>query len=365
MEEDLRQLKNYYRQNFVRDIAVHISENYSKFKSDDFVSDVLNDDWASYELKHRMQHISMNIYKYLPDDYEQVLDILWYIPDKLVGYEMSGFLLMCFPDIVEKYGMDDWELSMKALAHFTKTSSSEFAVRPFILKNKDKMLNQMIEWSYSDNYHVRRLSSEGCRPRLPWSFALTDFKKDPTLIIPILENLKEDKSEYVRKSVANNLNDISKDNPDIVIDIAKKWYGNNKNTDRIVKHGCRTMLKKSMADVLDIFGYCKILPASAAVGIPNVVKIGSDVDINIDMSFDDIAVSNLRIEYAVYYPRKNGQLSKKIFQVSERGVIKPSISIVKRHSFKQMSTRTHYAGDCRIDLIINGQVCTFVDFKLI
>ena len=111
---------------------------------------------------------------------------------------------------------------MQALQHFTVNSSAEFAIRPFLLRYPSQALAQMVTWSKSDNYHVRRLASEGCRPRLPWAMALPAYKKDPSDILIILENLIDDKILYVRRSVANNLNDISKDNAEVVIDFAKR-----------------------------------------------------------------------------------------------------------------------------------------------
>ena len=116
-------------------------------------------------------------------------------------------------------------------------------------------MEQMYLWSRHENEHVRRLASEGCRPSLPWGQALVRFKKDPAPILPILQQLKADPSPYVRKSVANNLNDISKTHPDLVVKMAKEWYGENEFTDWIVKHGCRTLLKNGNCEVLAIFGY--------------------------------------------------------------------------------------------------------------
>src|SRR5690606_35694045 len=132
----------------------------------------------------------------------------------LNGY---GFATMIFPDFVEVYGLDDWDASLPALAQFTQQSSAEFAVRPFLLRDQPRMLAQMALWAEHDSEHLRRLASEGCRPRLPWAMALPALKADPTPILPILDRLKDDPSEYVRRSVANNLNDISKDNPQIAL----------------------------------------------------------------------------------------------------------------------------------------------------
>ena len=140
---------------------------------------------------------------------------------------------------------------MKAIEFITQFITCEFAVRPFLLKYGDKMMNQMRAWSLHKSHKVRRLASEGSRPRLPWAMAIPALKKNPMPVLTILENLKNDPSESVRRSVANNLNDISKDRPGMVLKIANAWKGQNKETDAIVRHGCRTLLKHGHPEVLD------------------------------------------------------------------------------------------------------------------
>ncbi len=134
---------------------------------------------------------------------------------------------MVFTEYVENFGLEHYDISMSAMEFITQFISCEYAIRPFIIRYPGKAMKQMLQWSKHESLHVRRFSSEGCRPRLPWAMALPALKKDPTLILPILENLKDDSSEFVRKSVANNLNDIAKDNPDTVLGIVKRWQGNS------------------------------------------------------------------------------------------------------------------------------------------
>ena len=143
----------------------------------------------------------------------------------------------------------------KAIERITQFTSCEFAVRPFIIKYPKEMMKQMLVWSKHEHWGVRRLSSEGCRPRLPWAMALPNLKENPAPIIPILENLKNDISRFVRLSVANNLNDIAKDNPETVISLVKKWQGKSENVNWVIKHGSRTLLKQGNADVMEIFGF--------------------------------------------------------------------------------------------------------------
>ena len=243
-------LKNMYNRESLYEVAVAIQSVYNSFKVDEFIKSTMDETWNNLELKARCRKISMSLGMYLPEDYKEALSIL---EKSVTGFYFAFF----FPDFVEVYGQDDinWDLSISALERNTEYWSSEFAVRAFIIKDEDRMMAQMRKWSKHKSEHVRRLASEGCRPQLPWGQAISKFKKDPTPVLPILEQLKTDTSTYVQKSVANNLNDISKTHPDLVISIAKDWYGKNKSTNWIVKHGCRTLLKKGNRDVLALFGY--------------------------------------------------------------------------------------------------------------
>ncbi len=214
--------KDIYDQRYISMLSEHIVSSYSRFERDDFISNVFDGDWESRELKQRMRHIANTLHLSLPQDYSQAIKILRDAFSKIdAGHGLEN---MIFQDYVEVYGMEDVETSLQALEHFTVGSSSEFAIRRFILRYPARTMQQMRKWATDDDHHIRRLSCEGCRPRLPWAISLPAFKEDPKEIIEILEILKDDESEYVRKSVANNLNDISKDNPLVVIDIAKRWF---------------------------------------------------------------------------------------------------------------------------------------------
>jgi 3-methyladenine DNA glycosylase AlkC len=219
-------LKNLYNKSFFNELINVLCQVYPCFPHQRFLKLIFDDDWDEKELKARMRHITLCLHQCLPD-YDQAIPIL----KAAAAHFQNTFEHMFFPDYVECYGLDDYDISVDALEHFTQFSSSEFAVRPFIIKYPDKMMSQMNRWATHDNEHVRRLASEGCRPRLPWAMQLPLFKLDPAPVMHTLARLKNDESLYVRRSVANNLNDISKDHPEIVVQIAKSWFGNNKHTD--------------------------------------------------------------------------------------------------------------------------------------
>ncbi len=256
---------------------------------------------------------------------------------------------------------------MKAIELFTQYSTGEFAVRPFFLRYESQMTQQMLQWSTHENYHVRRLSSEGSRPRLPWGVALKKFKLDPSPIFPILENLKNDESEYVRKSVANNLNDILKDNPDIVLQTCKRWQGASKNTDWIVKHGLRTLLKKGDARALDIIGVNQNLKISIAnFTIDHEVKIGQDLHFSFELISRESKATEVRMEYIVEYLKANGSHSPKTFKISERQLDpKESILIERKQSFLERTTRKHYPGIHALSIVINGNQMTRKEFTVL
>ncbi|OQX95193.1 DNA alkylation repair protein, partial [candidate division KSB1 bacterium 4572_119] len=299
--------------------------------------------------------------KTLPKSYEKAL----YILKKAIPF-IKGFEAMSFPDYVEIYGMLDWDLSLPALGYLTKYPSSEFAIRPFLDKDPNRVMEHMLKWAEDEDEKVRRFASEGCRPRLPWAMALPKFKKDPAPIIPILEKLKNDESEFVRRSVANNLNDISKDNPRIVLDISEKWIGKTENTDWIVKHACRTMLKAGNKRAMLLFGYGD--PSNIEVENFNFdsekINIGDTLFYSFELIINEAQSKKVRLEYAVYFMKANGKLSKKVFKITENSYTPGKHSFKRKHSFVNMSTRKHYPGEHQISIIVNGVEKKKISFLL-
>ena len=346
----------YYNYNTIHELAMRVSLIYSTFLADDFITDIMDETWDTLELKARMRRITINLGKYLPPDYKHALGILdKTIAEYPVGNVDSG--LLYFPDFVEVYGQDEchWDLSMAALERDTQYSTAEFAVRPFIIRHEARMMAQMASWTDHDNEHVRRLASEGCRPAVPWGQALNSFKKDPTPVLRILDRLKADPSLYVRKSVANNLNDISKTHPDLIVGFAKDWYGKNEHTDWIIKHGCRTLLKKGNRDVLGIFGFADV----DSVDIENFSLDAASICIGEDLLFsfqiEARRETKVRLEYGIDYVKANGMRSRKIFKISELSLKEhQKKSYSKKHSFAEVSSRKHYPGIHSVTLIVNG-----------
>jgi 3-methyladenine DNA glycosylase AlkC len=274
---------------------------------------------------------------------------------------------MVFPDFVECYGINYFDLSMKTLKFFTPLCSSEFAVRPFIAMDPERAMVFVMDWAEDEDQHVRRLASEGCRPRLPWGMALKVFKLDPTPILPVLKKLKDDPSEYVRRSVANNLNDISKDHPEVVLEVCEQWYGKSTDVDWVVKHACRGLLKAGNRRAMLLFGFSDPL----TIHVKNLVidkdklGIGGDVRFTFNLHVETQRESKVRLEYKVDFVKARGKRSPKIFQFGERILDPGEHTFTKTHSFVDRSTRKHYPGEHRITIIVNGVAKASVSFELL
>lgn len=335
----------------VRYFADTLKKVYPPFDAEGFVSAVCDAHWSGRELKEKMRHTTVTLHRFLPKNYPDALAvILKIVPD------VRGFEAIVLPDFIEVYGLDYWDISMPALGEVTICGSSEFGIRPFLIKDLKGAMEYMVRWADSDDFRVRRFSSEGCRPGLPWAMAVPALKKDPSLILPILEKLRDDPEEFVRKSVANNLNDISKNHPKLVLDICERWAGQGKNTDWIIKHACRTLLKQGNTRAMLLFGFAnpeKMEVENLEVSVPSA-KIGEDVSFRFDLHLNTTKKQKVRVEYITHYVKANGKTSPKVFQIKEVE-LKPGVhEVVKKHSFADMSTRKHYPGIHTFEVVING-----------
>lgn len=363
-------LKYLYGPAFFEKLCPVLKDHIPGFDDTRFIHRVFDTEWPDLELKQRTRKVTESLKQFLPDDFVKASGYLVNASRSLKnrnGVEMA-YPFIFFPDYVELFGMDHFDESMKALEEMTQLISAEFAIRPFILKYPDQTMRQMKTWSRHENHHVRRLSSEGCRPRLPWAMGLPCFKENPDSILPILENLKRDKSEYVRRSVANNLNDIAKDHPDVVLTIAKKWQGLSKETDWILKHGSRTLLKQGHTTALNFHGFdpnlnseVKKLKLSA-----EKIRIGSAAEFSFDFFNKEKKPNNFRLEYAISFLTSTGKSSRKVFKITERKLeANEKINIARKQRFTDFTTRKHFPGKHKLEIIVNGKTKSSLSFQLI
>ena len=371
--------KNMYNEQFFDRFTKDLKLVISDFDARAFVSQIMDDEWENRELKQRTAHIATILKRFLPADYKAAIAKILELLDRIearyphcskIDDTKFGLLLEyggILDNYVEQYGLDDYETSVKAIEKITQFTSCEFVTHSFIVKYPDKMMAQMLDWSKHEHWGVRRLASEGCRPRLPWAMALPDLKKDPAPIIPILENLKNDPARFVRLSVANNLNDIAKDNPEVVIDLVKRWQGESEEVDWIIKHGCRTLLKQGNPEVLELFGLGgvkNIFIEDFQISTPKV-KVGDSLEFSFNLLNNSRKVK-LRLEYGLYYQKANRTLAKKVHKVSEKEYAANSTTrITRKHSFKVVTTRKFHIGLHQVAVIINGNEFEKYDFELV
>ncbi len=352
--------KEYLSKNFMSHFSDAIVSVHSDFNKAQLMDAIFNEEFSSMELKERMRHFTLGLGNYLPSNFKESISILIEAQNIVLNKDLDliGLELIFIPDFIEVFGIDDFETSVDAMEIITIKMTCELAVRPFIIKYQDKMLSRLIKWSENENHHIRRLASEGCRPRLPWAMSLPEFKKDPTPILPVLENLKNDSSEYVRRSVANNLNDISKDHPELSLEIAKKWQGKSKETDKLVKHAMRSLLKSNFPGSMQLFGYSEpqdVLVNSFEVNTSSI-KIGDRLKFSFSIRNKSKKVSLIRIEYGIYFLLANGKNNRKVFKISERKLSPgEEIKFSREHSFREITTRKYYPGKHLVSLIANGE----------
>ncbi|MCK7554282.1 DNA alkylation repair protein [Chitinophaga sedimenti] len=361
-------LKDIYNPTFYKHLANALEQAVPGFNSKQFLKQANVPALAGMELKARMRHTTQVLHAHLSKDYPEALQQISSLIKILKQYDFADYSLafIFLPDYIECYGLQHYTASVKALEEVTQFISCEFAVRPFLLKYGDKMLAQMEKWSKHKNHHVRRFASEGSRPKLPWAMAVPSLKQNPAPVLRILENLKDDPHPWVRKSVANNLNDISKDHPDLVLDVAARWKGLGADTDAIIKHGCRTLLKRGNTAILSHYQLDSTgLHFSEFRVLTPEVKTGGHLHFRFSVRNTAATTRVLRLEYAIYYRMQRDQFSKKVFKISEREIrAGESLAIERKQSFKIITTRKFYAGGHRVAVILNGSEQNTADFVL-
>ena len=330
------------------------------------------DGLQALELKERVQHIITVMHQHLGDDFEQVGALLLQVKNHWdYGDEddaLSGFAAWPVIDYVAVYGQQHVGLSLQILAQLTPLFSAEYAIRHFIVQHYDVTVAQLLLWTGHENEHVRRLASEGSRPRLPWGIRLDIFCQDPQPLWPILDKLKNDPSLYVRRSVANSLNDIAKDNPDWVIACCKKWQQKaTKETLWVIKHATRSLVKDGHPQVFSLLGYTD--KPEIEVSDLNLdkqhIQLGEAITFSLELHSQSEHMQNVVVDYAVYHQKANGKTSRKVFKLKTIALaVGERLTLKKKQLFKAITTRKYYSGVHRIEILINGVAQTQADFIL-
>lgn len=357
-------LKDFVDRPSVESIAGALAAVVDGVDAEELVDLVFDDDWEGRALKQRIRHIAVTIRSFLPPEYPQALAALRRAGERV---ESDSMAVWCFNDFVEEYGVEDPDRSLPALEQFTKLASAEFAVRPFINRYPDLMAEQMLVWSQSDDADVRRLASEGFRPRLPWGRGLPAVKQDPAPVLPVLANLYGDRSEVVRRSVANNLNDISKDHPDLVVEVLAEWADGSAETTALTKHALRSLLKQGHHGALALLGFSAApdITVTGAKVSPRSAAIGSSVDVEFVVNSTGEETQSVMIDYAVVFQNVSGSGSRKVFKGKVVDLPAGDSIVMKRKvSLHQMTTRRIVPGPHVVEVQVNGVVLASAGFDV-
>ncbi len=321
------------------------------------------------ELKGRVVAVREQLRKVLPQDFLTALQTL--VSSTKRG-RLKGFALWPYTEFIQTYGLDTPRESLSALKRLTELFTAEFGVRPFLVHQTDETLKFLLKCAKSSNEHIRRWASEGSRPRLPWGERLDVFIRDPSKTLPILELLKNDDSLYVRKSVANHLNDISKDHPDLTVRTLKRWQRESLPQHReriewITHRALRTLIKKGDSGALAAIGVSskpKLKITKFAIDKLNY-RIGDRLTMSFEIQSQAPTKQSVVVDYVIHFMKANGQTRAKVFKLKKFSLDPhANLRIDKQHHLKKITTRQYYSGQHRIEIQVNGLLKERADWTL-
>ncbi len=327
---------------------------------------------SALELKERVVHLANALTIALPDSFEEAVHHILKASETWDRGNpedpLRGFAAWPLFHFIETKGLDHFDLSLHAFEKITNLFSAEFSIRPFIALDKDRAFSVFSQWTTHTDEHVRRLVSESTRSHLPWASHVECILCDPHSVLKLLERLKDDPALYVRRSVANNLNDIAKDHPELVIDRCEEW-SKNASPERqwIIQRATRSLVKSGHPRVWGLLGFTatpKLKLAEATLQSPTVA-IGDSLGFSFTLVSQAARPQRLVVDYAVYYTKANGSLRPKVFKLKQVELgAKQSVAIAKQHSFRKVTTRKLYPGPHRIEILVNGVVRATLAFEV-
>jgi 3-methyladenine DNA glycosylase AlkC len=361
-------LKNSFGLEVIERIAGDIAAVHPAFPRREFVA-MASDEFLDLELTGRARHIAAALAATLPSDRAEALGILEASLGPPLGDReaegMASFVYLPHVYFVAAHGLDHFEEAMSFQYEVTRRFTAEFSIRAFLEAHTERTLGRLREWTVDPDMHVRRLVSEGTRPRLPWAPRLQRFIEDPSPVVDLLERLKDDPAEYVRRSVANNLNDISKDHPDLVVDIARRWL-DEPDRRRLVRHGLRTLVKQGHERALAALCYTTRdgIEVEEFVVAPAEVPVGGKTTVRALLTNRASSPRAALVDFRVHFVRRSGS-SPKVFKGKEAEVGPGGrIEVKKTVSVAHHTTRTPYPGAHRVELMINGEVVAATRFEV-
>jgi 3-methyladenine DNA glycosylase AlkC len=355
------QLKHFFGERVVRQVAADLRRAHPALSERAFVAACLAG-LDALELIARGWHIAEVMRAHLPARFPEAAEVLVASlgpelePDSGLGMEPFRYL----PHVlfVQKYGLEDFEPAMRAQYELTKRFSAESSIRAYLERHPEATYARLVEWTSDPSPHVRRLVSEGTRPRLPWARRLRAFQQDPAPVLALLERLRDAPERYVQRSVANNLNDIAKDHPDLVVETCARWlHDASPGRAWIVGHALRSLVKRGHVGALGLLG-AGVRPRVAVERVritPRRVRIGGRVELGLRLRSTARSAQSLVVDYAVHFVKANGTTRPKVFKLMRvRLGAGETVSLKGSVSFAPMTTRRHYPGPHRLELRVNG-----------
>jgi 3-methyladenine DNA glycosylase AlkC len=368
--------KNIFNKLLVKSIATEISKYDNKFSKTKFTNECCKD-LELLEMKDRVRLISSMLEKHMTGSYKTNVKVICKCLAPEVtskGHKttydeasgLTGFGTWPLTQYIEDYGLDDFETSLSAMYELTQRFSAEFAIRPFIKKNDILVYKKLAKWVNDPNEHVRRLVSEGTRPSLPWGMKVDQIIQQLNRNVELITHLADDPSEYVRKSVANHLNDISHIDQNLFFSALSLIDHKTKNSEKIIRHASRTLLKNGNPKALKLHGYDPSISLKVSVKMSSTkVNEGDSFELNlvIDNKLKSSKEKKILIDYVIYYLKKNGTHSAKVFRLKDT-LIRSELAVSKKIHMKKVTTRKHYKGIHYIGIQINGKEYIRKEFKL-
>lgn len=356
-------MKQQLNEHAIRQLASRLNSVWRVFDSDAFITRACSG-LEQLALKQRVEHISHQLRHHMPADVRQSAAIVIRVADLWTFEATDGANWRSFAawPLIEYVGEAGWhypDLAMDVFERVTALFTAEFAIRPYVQHQFDSVYPRLLLWTQHADPHVRRLASECMRPRLPWARQLQGFQRDPEPVFKLLELLKDDASVYVQTSVANALNDISKDNPAMLLRRAAQWLPTASKQGRwILRHGLRSLIKQGVPEVFELLGYSPAIDVESQLQLSTAqVSMGDSFDILLKLQSKSIKVQQLLIDYAVWHLKADGSHHRKVFKWTTLTLpAGQCLTITKTHAFKALKTRKYYPGLHQLELLLNGQV---------
>ena len=363
-------LKNAYGADIPRRIAAMVAAVHPSFPRAAFLRSALAG-YEALELMPRGRHIARAFVPHLPPDFAEAARILVASMEAPPGPPpgaMASFIFMPHAFFVAERGLDDFEAAMAAQHAITQRFTAEFSIRPFLQRHPERTLARLAEWTRDASPHVRRLVSEGTRPRLPWAPRLRAFQRDPAPVLALLELLRDDPEPCVQRSVANNLNDIGKDHPGLLVATCRRWMEDAPPSRRwIVRHALRAAVKRGDAGALAVLGFGggASLTVSRPALTPRRPVVGGRLEVAFDVANPTRAAKRAVVDFRIHYVKANGRPAPKVFKLRVVELAPgQSVRVAKGVSLADMTTRRHYPGRHVVEALVDGRAVALGAFEL-